>query len=318
MQKIYSTIAVLAISSLALLSSCSKKNDGSSVKPVYPDAVISVNESVKKTNADTIYVKRDKLTATIQVNAVSTITSDMKRFYILKRTSTTNSTSNYATYNAGVNFKKDNDGYYYYEIPTDQRNNTSITLTVNLNTNNSIAVFDEYYFIFTDAPADGGSGGPSVVLVGPAKVFIYYGLLSETKGYKLHNTQGTNSNSGAFNLVDLKNEPTVASPGNKDMIDADATTAAWDKSFTTESGSMFVKLPNNFDYTNATDLSIVAAYTSGTAKNSQLNIATGDMFVARLRGLNFYTLIKVTSISEETNGTGTGKNNEFMVFSVKK
>lgn len=315
MQKIYSTIAVLAISALALISSCSKKNDGG-VKPVSPDAVVSVNESVNKTNADTLYVKRDKLTATIQVNAVSTINSDMQRIYILKKTRSITSTSDYVPYNGGVNFKKDDDDYYYYEIPTDQRNNTSITLTVTLNANNSTAVFDEYYFVFTDAPADGGSGGPSAIFVGPAKIFIYYGLLSETKGHKLNNMKGTNS--GAFNLVDLKNEPASAIAGYKDMIDADSSTAAWDKSFTSGNESMFVKLPNSFDYMNATDLSIVDAYAAGNAKDAQLNVATGDMFVAKLRGLNSYTLIKVTSISEENNGTGTGKNNEYMQFSVKK
>ena len=317
MKKIYSTIAVLAISSLALLSSCSKdkKNDGS-VKPASPDAVVSVNESTNKTGADTIYVERAKLTATIQVNAVSSITTDMQRIYILKRTRTTTSLGKMVTYNGGVTFKKDDADYYYYEIPTDQRNNTSITLTVNLNANNSAALVDEYHFVFTDAPANGGSGGPSVSLVGPAKIFIYYGLLSETKGHKLNNMKGTSS--GAFNLVDLKNEIPSANSGNKDMVDADSSTAVWDKSFATGNGTMFVKLSNNFDYTNATDLSIVAAYASGGAKNAQLNVTTGDMFVVKLRSSNSYALIKVTSISEETNGTGTGKNNEFKQFSVKK
>jgi hypothetical protein len=316
MKKIYSTIAILAISSLALLSSCSndKKKDSSSVKPASPDAVVSVNESTNKTGADTIYVERAKLTATIQVNAVSTITSDMQRIYIAKKTSTTNSTV--SSYYDGGGWKKDIYNRFYYEIPADERNNTSITLTVNLNANNSAALVDEYSFFFTDAPSDGGSGPFSKILVGPAKVFIYYGLLSETKGHKLNNMKGTNS--GAFNLYDLKNEAASASLGNKDMIDADSSTAAWDKSFAAGNATKFVKLSNNFDYTNATDLSIVTAYAAGTPKDAQLNIATGNMFVAKVRGLNFYTLIKVTSISEENNGTGIGKNNEFMQFSVKK
>ena len=314
MKKICSTIAVLAISSLALLSSCSKHSDNP-ITPASPEAVVSLNENTNKTGSDSLFVKRDKTSAVIQVNGVSKTSTDMKRIYVYKLT-TTSSAGAYITYNSS-GFTKDVNDNYYYDIPSDQKNNATLTLNIPLNGSNTTAISDEYYFAFTDGTPFGGPTNTTGLLLGAARIFIAYGLLNETTGNRINNIQGPNS--GAFNLITLTNKSATDPAIDKDMIDADATTALWDKSFNSSSGTLFAKLPKNFDYTNATDISIKAAYASSNQINTQTGIVVGDMYVANVRGTNTsYVLIKVTFISEETNGTGDGNNNEYMEFSVKK
>jgi len=317
MKKIYSTIAVLAISSLALFSSC-KKDDGDPTPdtPVTPEATVTLNENTNTTGTETLYVKRDKTSAIVQVNGISKTTTDLKRIYVYKKTTTTAAAGAYVTYN-GSGFKQDGASNYYYDIPNDQKNNVSLTLTLTLNSLSTVS--DEYYFVFTNGNNFGGPATSTGVLLGPAKIFIVYGLLNETTGHRLNNYQGPNS--GAFSLSTLTNKAASDPETGKDMIDADKNTATWDKSFSSgTSGTLFAKLPANFDYANATDISIKAAYTLANNENdTRAAVAVGDIYVANLSGLGTnYVLIKITSISDETNGTGPGNNNEYMEFSVKK
>ncbi|ABG60620.1 hypothetical protein [Cytophaga hutchinsonii] len=316
MKKFYSYVAVLALSSMALLSSCSKNDEETPATPVTPDATVTLNENTNTTGSTTLYVTRQQLTAALQVTAVSKTSTDMKRIYVYKKT--TNPTEGaYVTYQ-GSGFKKDGNNNYYYDIPSDQKNNTVLNLTVELNANNVAIVSDEYYFAFTDGTNFGGPTNTSGILLGPAKIFIVYGVLKETTGLKLNNIQGPNS--GAFDLVALTNKAASDAETGKDMIDADKTTAFWEKSFNAgTSGTLYAKLAPGFDYTNATDLTIKNAYAAaGNAIDTQTGVAAGDIFVAKLRGGNDYALIKVTFISTDTDGTGAGKNNEYMEFSVKK
>ena len=322
MKKIYSTIAILAISSLALLSSCSNDKKGSSVKPASPDAVVSLNETTNSTGSETLYVRRDKMKAVIHVNGVSLTTTELKRIYVYKRSTTissvgTISNGTYENYN-GSGFSKDVNDNYYYDIPPSQKNNASLTLTVTLAANDKSAVSDEYYFVFTDGDAYDGPSDPVGTLLGPGKIHIVYGLLTETTGHRLNNIKGPNS--GSFDLVTLTNRSFADPANSKDMNDADAITEFWDKSFSAgTSGTLYVKLPWNFDYVNATDLTLKAAYkAANTEVDMQSHVVAGYMYVAKIRGLDQYVFIKITSNSEEINGTGTGKNNEFMEFSVKK
>lgn len=317
MKKIYSTVAVLAISSLALFSSCKKDDGEDPITPASPEVTVALNENLKMSDKDTLFVKRDKLTANIQVSAVANTTTDMKRIYVYKKSATTSSAGSYDTYN-GSGFKQDADDNYYYEIPNDQRNNAVLNLTVNLNANNIAAVADEYYFVFTTDAKYGGPGTSTGLLVGPAQIFIAYGKLSETTGHRISNIKGPNS--GAFNLLTLTNQAASSSAAGKDMIDHDSTTATWDKAFFAgTSSTTYVKISSPFDYANATDVSIALAYAAGTALSTQLDVVTGDMFVAKVRGVNnSFVLIKVTSISDESGPTGPGNNGEFMEFSVKK
>ena len=317
MKKIYSTIAVLAISSLALLSSCSNDKKGSSLKPASPDAVVSVNESTNKTGSNSLYVKRDKTSALIQVNGISLTTTDMKRIYVFKKSQTTSSNGTYVTYN-NAGFLQDANNNYYYDIPAKQKNNVSLTLKVTLDANNIVAVMDEYYFVFTDGTIFDAPSSGNGVFLGPAKIFIVYGALTETTGHRLNNIKGPNS--GSFDLVTLTNRSFADPANSKDMNDADANTEFWDKSFNAgTSGTLYVKLPWDFDYVNATDLTLKAAYKAANNEiETQSSVIAGYMYVAKIRGLDQYVFIKITSNSEEINGTGTGKNNEFMEFSVKK
>ncbi len=316
MKKMYSTIAVLAISSMVIFSSCSKNDDEAPVATGTPESSIALNENTNTNEDDTLFVNRTKGSALIQVSAVSKTTTDMKRIYVYKKVTTTGSIGSYTTYN-GSGFKQDSDNNYYFEIPNDQRNNTALNLTITLTANNAGAVMDEYYFAFTSIANYGGPGTATGLLVGPAQIYVAYGLLTETAGHRLNNIKGPNS--GAFDLQTLTNKAASASAAGKDMIDSDSSTANWDKAFFAgTSSTLYVQLASTFDYTNATDVSIAAAYILGTKLGTQLNVANGNMYVAKLRGGNDYALIKVTSILDETGPTGPGQNNEYMEFSVKK
>ncbi len=302
------------MSAFVLFSSCSKDGEDP-INPASAEITVALNENTNMSEKDTLFVKRDKMSANIQVSAVAKTTTDLRRIYIYKKVSTTSASGSYETYN-GSGFSKDTDDNYYYDIPNDQRNNAVLNFTVNLNANNITAKTDEYYVVFTDGTPYGGPGSPDGLLIGPAQIYIAYGDLSETTGHRLNNIQGPNS--GAFNLSTLSNEPASAIAGNKDMVDSDATTALWDKSFAAGNTTKFVKVSSGFNYAHATDLTIKDAYVAGTKLSTVLDVATGDMYVAKLRDLDNYVLIKVTSISNDSDGTGSGKNNEYMEFSVKK
>lgn len=316
MKKFYSYVAVLAISSMALFSSCSKSDDDM-ITPATPDASVELNENTKPTGSADLYVKRDQTSATLQVSAVSKTSTDMKRVYVFKQSTTTTSTGDYTTVE-GSGFKKDANNRYYYDIPSDQKNNAVVTVTVSLNAGNVNADMDEYYFVFTDGSPYAGAPNIAGVLVGPAKINIHYGVLTETTGHKLNNIQGPNS--GAFDLVTLSNKGASDLATGKDMIDDDAATALWEKSFNAgTSGTLYKKISSSFDYANATDISIEDAYAdAGTALSTVEDVAAGDLYVAKLRGLDQYVLIKVTFVSSESGTTGQGNNNEYMEFSVKK
>jgi hypothetical protein len=316
MKKIYSTIVVLVFSYLVLFSSCSK-NDDNLLTPASPEATVSLNENTNTTGSDTLYVKRDKINAVIQVNGISLTSTDMQRIYVYKKSITDSTVGAYVNYN-GSGFSKDVNNNFYYNIPPSQKNNAGLTLTITLNANNVIAVSDEYYFAFTDGSAFAGPTNTTGILLGPAKIFIVYGILDETTGYRLNNIQGPNS--GAFDLITLSNKAAADLAADKDMVDFDSTTALWDKSFSAGTSlTLYAKLPSTFDYIHATDLSIKHAYISaGNATNTEAGIVLGDMYVAKLRTLTQYALIKVTFISDESGTTGNGNNNEYMEFSVKK
>lgn len=315
MKKFYSYVAVLAISSMALLSSCSKNDDEMPSTPVTPDATVELNENTKPTGSTDLYVKRTQSNVTIQVSAVSKTSTDMKRVYVFKKAKTTTDAGTYKTVE-GSGFKKDANDYFYYDIPSDQKNNAVLTLTVLLNEGNINADIDEYYVVFTTGNAYAGAPNIAGVLVGPAQIYVHYGVLTETTGHKLNNIKGPNS--GAFDLVALSNKGESDLATGKDMND-DGTNALWDKSFNAgTSGTLYTKVSSSFDYTNATDISIKTAYDADNAVGTVNNIAAGDLYVAKLRGLDQYALIKVTFISTESGTTGAGNNNEYMEFSVKK
>jgi len=316
MKKIYSTIAILAISSLAFLSSCSNNNEEEMITPVSPEVTVTLNENSNTSETKMLYVKRDKMNAVVQVNGITNTTKDLKRIYVYKNSTTTTSAGTYVNY-SGSGFSKDGNNNYYYDIPVAQKNNASLTLTLTLNANNTAAISDEYYFAFTDGNAYDGPADPTGQLLGPAKIVVVYGVLSETTGHRLNNINGLNS--GSFDLENLVNRAAGDAGDGKDMVDADNATALWEKSFSAgTSGTLFTKIPASFDYENATDMSIKAAYdVTNNALPTQISVATGYMYVAKYNSTK-YALIKVISISEETNGVGAGNNNEYMEFSVKK
>jgi len=87
--------------------SCKKKDDESTVTPIYPESTVALNEVTGKTSGrDSLFVKRDKTSAIIQVSATSKTTTDMKRIYVFKKSTFTTAAGAYETYK-DASFKKD-------------------------------------------------------------------------------------------------------------------------------------------------------------------------------------------------------------------
>lgn len=313
LKKVCSHIAIIGI--LAFFVSCKNKGDG--IIPIYPESSIALNETSKATSSDSIYVTRAKLTATVQVSALSKGSTEMKRIYVFKKSTTTLKTGDYETY-PDASFKKDGHNKYYYAIPADQKNNAVLNLFLNLTTGKvkaDTAVVDDYYFAFTDDRDFDTPSNPAGMLVGPAEIRIVYGALTETTGYRINNAKSTKPSS--FDLTTLTNKTLLNVDSLKDMkVNVVGPDSLWEKSFIGGSSkTLYAKIPSSFNYTYATDLDIKKTYFEATNKTAiQANVATGDMFIARIRNKETYALIKVTYISDP----GSGTNTEYMEFSVKK
>jgi hypothetical protein len=285
--------------------------------PIYPDCSIALNEAAKANGKDSVYVTRAKLTATLQVSAISNGSTDMKRIYVFKKSTLTSKVGEYKTYK-DVRFQKDGKNNYYYAIPSDQKNNAVLNLMVMSDTAKAdTSVVDEYYFAFTDNTDFDTPSNPTGMLVGPAQIRIIYGILTETTGYTINNPKGTKPS--AFDLSALTNKYLLNSDTLKDMKVNVAADSLWEKSFKADSSkTLFAKMPSGFDYIHATDLTIKKAYYANSPAKIQTNVATGDMFVAKIRAKEIYALINVTYISDPNTPTNTPTYNEYMEFSVKK
>jgi len=280
--------------------------------PIYPESAVALNENTKPSGNDSLYVTRIKLTATLQVSAISNGSTDMKRIYVFKKSViSTSDTAKYHSYNKDVRFQQDGKNNYYYAIPSDQKNNAVLNLIVNCDTVKAdTAVVDQYYFVFTDNTDFDTTSNTKGILVGPAQIHIIYGALTETTGFRINNALGIKPS--IFDLVALTNRTAKDTAIVKDMK---ATPTGWDKSFYCDTSlTMYAKMPTGFDYTHATDLVIKKAYYGNSPAKIQTNVVTGDLFVAKIRAKENYALIHVTYISDP----GSGGNTEYMEFSVKK
>lgn len=126
---------------------------------------------------------------------------------------------------------------------------------------------------------------------------------------------------GAWDLVaDLpKNLGDAAT--DKDMIQASNNTSgsAWVSGWNVGAGNstMFVKA-NTYDYANATVESAKSTYAAGTASGTIRDVATNDIYIAKLRGQDTYAVIKITNVDPNDATHTSGSNKGAITFSYKK
>jgi hypothetical protein len=59
-------------------------------------------------------------------------------------------------------------------------------------------------------------------------------------------------------------------------------------------------LNNEFDYDNATEESVINAYVENEATLEVSSVSNGEIYIARIRNLNYYVVMKITGINVET------------------
>jgi hypothetical protein len=123
--------------------------------------------------------------------------------------------------------------------------------------------------------------------------------------------------SGKPNAFDLRDGQAIylSSPPTPIMNISDTVTLdSLSKTWISPSGGLFVK-KNNFDYDNATLLSVKNDFEGGAKSNKVLNLAPGDIILFRqMYGVEaFYAVIKMTAINNPV-----GLENDRYTFAVKK
>ena len=297
-------------------TSCKKENE-EPIAPIVPEVAIALNQIYKPSASDSLFVNRSKTSTVLQVSAISNASTEMKRIYVFKKTWSVLKTGDYLSY-ADSSLKRDVNGNYYYAIPNDQRFNTVLNLNVLLGIQKDTSIIDAYYFAITGNTDFINPANPNGILVGPAHINIVYGLVTQTKGYKIFNPKSKKSN--AFDLALLTNKKTTDTAPVKDMNTLITTDSLWKKSFTAgTSQTLFVKVPAGFNDTHVTDLELKKIFQQAFDPLSiQSNVSSGDLFIAQLRGKQNYALVKITAISDENLISGQGKDSEYMEFSIFK
>lgn len=179
------------------------------------------------------------------------------------------------------------------------------TITINAGTNLGIT---EYTFKVTDK---GDQSGMVTVRVNVAAGTT---PLATVKNGMFYHVAG--SLQGAWDLVA---DALVAAGGanaNKDMNNTNTAGNPFTGSWKSENNTTYVK-SNSFDYDNATVESATAAYASGTSNATVSNPVVGDIFIAKIRGGNDYTVIKITALDANDNTCACGNRGKIS-FEYKK
>lgn len=143
-------------------------------------------------------------------------------------------------------------------------------------------------------------------------------VLTETSGHQFYHGNSAVHGESAFDLE--TRVPVLASvdSSRRDVQDVPASSSATEMSRTWRSpaGGRFVRF-NEFDYANATDISLEAAFLAGVPSETISNVQVGDMILVRLGSLpdtqRFYAVMKIMDVIDEP---GTADNDRY-VFNMK-
>ncbi len=165
----------------------------------------------------------------------------------------------------------------------------------------------EFTFEVTDE--NGKSGEASYTLTVLAETPMAY----DSVGAILGNRIGPDFS--AWNLVDNVREARDAATSdmqNPSIADGPAS-QQWIQGWDGENETVFVKA-NDYDYSNATVESAAAKFAEGTSLSQVRDLVAGDIYIAKLRGLEVYVPILITFVSDNIEGVNT----EEIIFSYKK
>ncbi|ABG60619.1 hypothetical protein [Cytophaga hutchinsonii] len=300
------------------ISSCKKKSSDS-VAPFITHKAIYLNQDTPSVQ-DTLYVKRDQVTANLRVNANTfSIGMKMKRLYIFTRP-IDNVLAPGAYKSVEIDgFKKDSNNNFYSLLNSDNQDSTTTAVTVGLRANDLTAIAEEFYFIYTDDNdyAGPGSGG---VVIGPAQFFILYGKLSESTGKRIYNYASTVAyHYPGFDVVNLAYKYNEEAAADMDIYENTDNNPLFTGKFTSQNGTSFVKAESNFPYANATDTEVAYYYSLGTSfTETPDSINIGDIYLMKLRGTTSYAAMKIMYIVPENGKTGGSNDNEYFIFNLKK
>jgi len=311
---------VLATLYIFLLITSCKKGDNPSVTIFTVDKGMYLS-STKTSAKDTLYVKRNKVSANLRVSAnTKTLGIELKRLYVFTRKiDDINSPGAYETIQS-PGFVLDGNNNYYYKIPTNQKDSITNNLTVVLRANTITAIVDEYYFVYTDDTNYAGPGSTTGVVIGPAQIFVLYGKLTEYTGIKLYNYATTHAVYSAFDIINSTYKLQTDVAADIDITENTDNAPKFIGKFKALNSTTFVKAPSNFPYANATDTEVAYYYSQGTPfTETPDSIKINEIYLIKIRdNVNTYAAIKIMYIVPENGKTGAGFDNEYFIFNLKK
>ncbi len=319
LNKIHSGLLFTGICLLLSLTACKKSSDSPVVFVV--DKSITLDQTTTSAK-DSLYVKRDASTVNLKVTATAKGTGKkMSRLYIFKRYIDNISTpGDYVSVDAG-GFSKDGNNQYYFQIGTVSQDSSTNTVTLPLRTNDMNAAVDEFYFIYTDDNDFAGPGNTAGVVLGPAQFFMLYGKLAEYTGKRLYNYASTNTyHYPGLDVVNMSYKYNTDAAADIDIYENTDNDPLFKGKFKSLNGTSFVKAPAEFSYSNATDITVRKFFEAGTSfTETPDSIRIGDIYLMNLRGLpTSYAVMKILYVTPENGKTGSGYNEEFFIFNVKK
>ena len=143
-------------------------------------------------------------------------------------------------------------------------------------------------------------------------------ILTETSGHQFYSRNSAVHGESAFDLQERVPVLYTVDSTRRDVEDLPASPFVTELSRTWRSpaGGRFVRF-NEFDYANATDVSLESAFLAGVPSETIGNVAVGDMILVKLGSLppeqRFYAVMKIMDVIDEP---GTADNDRY-VFNMK-
>ena len=143
-------------------------------------------------------------------------------------------------------------------------------------------------------------------------------ILTETSGHQFYSRNSAVHGESAFDIQERVQVLYTVDSARRDLEDVPLTPFVTEISRTWRSpaGGRFVRF-NEFDYANATDVSLESAFLAGIPSETIENIAIGDMILVKLGSLpaeqRFYAVMKIMDVVDEP---GTADNDRY-VFNMK-
>lgn len=303
---------------LISISACKKKRE----EPVLfiIDKSITLNE-LNQSVKDTLFVTRDDQSVNLKVYAnTRALGKKMKRLYIFTRNiDDINAPGDYKSISL-TGFAVDGKNQYYFPISSELSDSIVNPLTLPLRAY-SAALIDEYYYVYTDDVDYVGPFNTDGVVIGPARFFIIYGKLTEYTGKRIYNiASGREYHYPAFSALDVTYLYSIDPQEKMDIYENTDNNPLFLGKFKSLNGTTFVKATTDFSYATTTDIDIRKEFHLGVPfTETPDSIKVGDVYLMNLYNTSqVYAAMKIMYVAPETGKTGTGYDNEYFIFNLKR